>query len=192
MLVPPGALQPKTVRPSLPAPLSNPRRTSFFALIFRPEDPPKNLPFAEIFKKAAANLVQVLLNPFIISIFSQKSRRKNDPKSTFFAPFRLFSALFGSFFTPLLAPRFSRFAALFCFASRHLFSRRSAQRSQEQKPFRPRRQSAPRPEHRNFANLPRFCRSTIACQEGPRRTLLQVPYFSSAYSERTFADNLPQ
>jgi uncharacterized membrane protein YfcA len=126
MLVPPGALQPKTVRPSLPAPLSNPRRTSFFALIFRPEDPPKNLPLAEIFKKAAANLVQVLLNSFIISIFSQKSRRKNDPKSTFFAPFRLFSALFGSFFTPLLAPRFARFAALFCFASRHLFAHRPA------------------------------------------------------------------
>ena len=179
MLVPPGALQPKTVRPSLPAPLSNPRRTSFFALIFRPEDPPKNLPLAEIFKKAAVNLVQVLLNPFIISIFSQKSRRKNDPKSIFFAPFRLFSALFGSFFTPLLAPALPVLPR--SFASPLGICLRTVQpEGQRQELLRPRRQSAPRPEHRNFANLPRFCRSTIACQEGPRRTLLQVPYFSSA------------
>jgi hypothetical protein len=104
MLVPPGALQPKTVRPSLPAPLSNPRRTSFFALIFRPEDPPKNLPLAEIFKKAAANLVQILLNPFIISIFSQKSRRKKRPEIDFFRSFSAFFSPFWLLFHPPFGP----------------------------------------------------------------------------------------
>ncbi len=107
MIVPPAMTQPKTVQSGLPAPVLSSRPTGISAPISRPESPSQNLPFAEIFKKAAANLVQLLLNPFIISIFSTKITPEKREKTT---QNRLFLLLFG-LFQPFLAPFSTHFLA---------------------------------------------------------------------------------
>ena len=94
---------------ALPTPLGFLTRTSFFGPIFEPENPSQNLPFAEILKKAAANLVQLLLNPFIISICSTKITPEKREKTT---QNRLFLLLFG-LFRPFLAPPFCAFCRPF-------------------------------------------------------------------------------
>src|SRR5580698_6984021 len=155
----------------------------------------KTRPKTSLWRKFSKKLPRIWCK-FYLTLLSSAYFPKNRVEKT--TRNRLFSLLFG-FFQPYLAPFSPPFLPPALpvlprsFASPLGICLRTIQpEGQRQELLRPRRQSAPRPEHRNFANLPRFCRSTIACQEGPRRTLLQVPYFSSAYSERKFADNLPQ
>ncbi len=195
MLVPSDALQPKPVQSGLPAPALSSRPTGISAPISRPESPSQNLPFAEIFKKAAANLVQVLLNPFTISIFPPKiasEKREKTTQNRYFSPlFSLFRPFLALFLPSISASSSPSFALYFSSLAASLSAPVSTANSKA-KPSPPRTDPRRASRPANAPNRPEIWRNPIACQEGPHPTLLQVHYFSSAYSQRNFADNLLQ
>jgi len=185
MLVPLSALQIKTTQLALLAPARIPRRTRFFSTDFPPRKSLQKLsPKAHFSKKAAANLVQVPLNSFSISIFAPKNAPQKHEKTNQNRPFSplfgLFSALFGLFFAPLFTPISAS------------FSPQNSRRREDHRSSSPNANPPPCARRENRANRPRFRPSSIACQEGSRQTLLQVPYFSATHSQPKFADNLPQ
>jgi hypothetical protein len=99
----------------------NPSQTEISAPIFPPIKSAQNHSSREKTKKAAANLVQSSLNPFIISIFSENSRRKNAqkrPKNDLFRPFSALFQPFSASFLPSVFVLSSPFyAPRFCVAS---------------------------------------------------------------------------
>ena len=196
MIVPPGYDSTEN-RPIGPSRL---RSDSLPDLLFRADFRAQKIrPKTSLSLKFSKKLPRIWCNSYLTLLssayFPQKSHRKNAkkrPKIDFFYSFLAFFSPFWLLFPPTFwLPPFCAFCRPFLPRLSALVCTPSSQRAKGKS--RSVRASIPvAPGPLNRANRPRFCRHSIACQEGPRESLLQVPYFSSTYSQRKFADNLPQ
>ena len=185
MLVPLSALQIKTTQPALLAPARIPGRTHFFSTDFPPRKSLQNLSSKAHFSKKLPRIwCKCHLTLLASAYLPQKTRRKNTKKRPKIDLFRLFSV----FFRPFLAS----FLPLFSLQFQRRFRPKIRGQREDHQSSRPNANPPPCPRCGSGANRPRFLRTSIACQEGLRQTLLQVPYLSATHSQPKFADNLPR
>jgi hypothetical protein len=81
-----------------------PSKIAFSASARRPENRPQNPAIRRKTKKAALDLVQSCINPFIINIFLRNPRRKNASFGGKFDLYRAKSAFLGPFRGPVNYP----------------------------------------------------------------------------------------
>src|SRR3984957_7316186 len=123
----PTRRSPTETRPTKP---SRPALQSSPDLLFRPHFPARRPaqkpPFGGNFQKSCREFGASSTLPFYHHHIFPKIASKKRPEIYFFPSFSAFFSPFWLLFHPPFGPRFARFAALFCFASRHLFAHRPA------------------------------------------------------------------